>query len=167
MAFPHGCIEADADALAHYAALCQEPTSRQPNTLLPDAASSMPRWKHAPDFRSLHVRTSGQWHHAKCPTIQGCFSFDTAAPRGRSRINIPASTDTPLNAEGEGQARQLAARLKDEKLASVFTSPLQRARRTCELAGFAARAEDDADLVEWNYGDYEGRVTVDIGEATA
>ena len=44
----------------------------------------------------------------------------------------------------------------------VFTSPLQRARRTCELAGFAAVAEVDPDLVEWNYGEYEGRRTAEI-----
>ena len=44
----------------------------------------------------------------------------------------------------------------------MFTSPLQRAARTCELAGFAAAAEVDRDLVEWNYGDYEGQRTVEI-----
>jgi broad specificity phosphatase PhoE len=44
----------------------------------------------------------------------------------------------------------------------VFTSPLQRALRTCELAGFAAVAEVDRDLLEWNYGDYEGRRTAEI-----
>ncbi len=71
-------------------------------------------------------------------------------------------TDIPLNAEGERQARRLAVRLRREKFAGVFTSPLSRARRTCELAGFAARAKDNADLVEWDYGDYEGRITVDI-----
>jgi probable phosphoglycerate mutase len=46
--------------------------------------------------------------------------------------------------------------------AKVFTSPLQRAVRTCELAGFGAVAEIDPDLVEWNYGQYEGRLTADI-----
>ena len=46
--------------------------------------------------------------------------------------------------------------------AKVFTSPLQRATRTCELAGFGALAEIDRDLLEWNYGEYEGRLTTDV-----
>src|SRR5580765_326568 len=71
-------------------------------------------------------------------------------------------TDIPLNALGEAQARGLAAQLRDEHFARVFTSPLVRARRTCELAGFAGRAELTPDLVEWDYGDYEGRRTNDI-----
>jgi probable phosphoglycerate mutase len=56
----------------------------------------------------------------------------------------------------------LGERLKGLEVARVFTSPLQRAKRTCELAGFGSRAEVDPDLVEWNYGDYEGLRTVDI-----
>ena len=48
------------------------------------------------------------------------------------------------------------------KFAQVLTSPLQRASRTCQLAGFGAVAEIDGDLVEWNYGDYEGRTSADI-----
>ena len=48
------------------------------------------------------------------------------------------------------------------QFARVFTSPLQRAHRTCELAGFGAVAESDRDLVEWDYGDYEGRTSADI-----
>ena len=71
-------------------------------------------------------------------------------------------TDISLNANGEERARGLGARLKGEKFAQVFTSPLVRARRTCELAGFAARAEVNPDLVEWDYGAYEGRTTLDI-----
>jgi probable phosphoglycerate mutase len=62
----------------------------------------------------------------------------------------------PLNAEGERHARQLGERLKGRKFAKVFTSPLERAARTCELAGFGAVAEKDPDLVEWDYGQYEG-----------
>jgi broad specificity phosphatase PhoE len=71
-------------------------------------------------------------------------------------------TDLPLTDRGERNARRLAERLKGLSFNKVFTSPLQRALRTCELAGFGARAEVDRDLVEWNYGEYEGRRTDDI-----
>jgi broad specificity phosphatase PhoE len=66
-------------------------------------------------------------------------------------------TDLPLTERGERNARRLEERLRGLTFAKVFTSPLQRARCTCELAGFGAVAEIDEDLVEWNYGDYEGR----------
>lgn len=71
-------------------------------------------------------------------------------------------TDLPLTERGERNARSLGMRLKGLKVDRVFVSPLQRARRTCELAGFADRAEVDPDLVEWNYGDYEGLTTAEI-----
>jgi len=71
-------------------------------------------------------------------------------------------TDLPLTERGELNARRLGERLRGIPFAKVFTSPLRRAMRTCELAGFGAVAETDRDLVEWNYGQYEGRRTVDI-----
>lgn len=71
-------------------------------------------------------------------------------------------TDLPLTARGERNARSLKERLRGLRVAKVFTSPLQRVTRTCELAGFGDQAEIDRDLVEWNYGEYEGRRTVDI-----
>lgn len=71
-------------------------------------------------------------------------------------------TDLPLTARGECNARRLGERLKGLEFDRVFTSPLQRASRTCELAGFGPKAEVDRDLVEWNYGDYEGLRTADI-----
>jgi broad specificity phosphatase PhoE len=71
-------------------------------------------------------------------------------------------TDLPLTTRGECNARRLGERLKGLEFARVFTSPLQRAQRTCELAGFGSRAEMDRDLVEWNYGQYEGLSTADI-----
>src|SRR5215813_10007998 len=71
-------------------------------------------------------------------------------------------TDIPLTANGEAQAERLGERLRGLTFASVLVSPLQRARRTCELAGFGSLAEIEPDLIEWNYGDYEGRRTVDI-----
>jgi broad specificity phosphatase PhoE len=71
-------------------------------------------------------------------------------------------TDLPLTPNGERNARRLGERLKGMTFARVFTSPLQRAARTCELAGFGAVAETDPDLVEWNYGQYEGRHSAEI-----
>jgi len=71
-------------------------------------------------------------------------------------------TDLPLTERGERTARRLGERLKGLTFAAVLTSPLQRAARTCELAGFKSVAEVDKDLVEWDYGEYEGRRTVDI-----
>jgi broad specificity phosphatase PhoE len=71
-------------------------------------------------------------------------------------------TDLPLTPHGEELAKKLGPRLAGMSFAKVFTSPLQRARRTCELAGFGAQAETLPELVEWNYGDYEGIKTHDI-----
>jgi probable phosphoglycerate mutase len=71
-------------------------------------------------------------------------------------------TDLPLTERGERNALRLSERVKGLTFAKVFTSPLQRAARTCELAGFGAVAEIDRDLVEWNYGIYEGRRTTEI-----
>ena len=70
--------------------------------------------------------------------------------------------DLPLTEIGERNARKLGERLSGMTFAKVFTSPLCRAMQTCELAGFGAAAELDRDLVEWDDGEYEGRLTVDI-----
>ena len=71
-------------------------------------------------------------------------------------------TDLPLTERGEQNARALGQRLKGLNFVKVLTSPLQRARRTCEMAGFATAAGVDRDLLEWNYGQYEGRRTAEI-----
>jgi broad specificity phosphatase PhoE len=71
-------------------------------------------------------------------------------------------TDLPLTERGERTARRLGERLKGLTFFLVLTSPLQRAARTCELAGFKSVAEVDKDLVEWDYGQYEGRRTAEI-----
>jgi broad specificity phosphatase PhoE len=71
-------------------------------------------------------------------------------------------TDLPLTERGEGNARSLGHRLIGLSFAKVLTSSLQRASRTCQLAGFAAMAEADLDLVEWNYGEFEGLRTAEI-----
>src|SRR6266478_3360273 len=71
-------------------------------------------------------------------------------------------TDLPLTPQGQSNARGLADRLKGLVFSKVFTSPLQRARQTCALAGFGSLAEVDSDLVEWNYGEYEGLTSAQI-----
>ncbi|HTF68611.1 MAG TPA: histidine phosphatase family protein [Edaphobacter sp.] len=71
-------------------------------------------------------------------------------------------TDLALTERGERNARQLGNRLKGRAFLKVFTSPLQRAAKTCDLAGFGALAEVEPDLVEWDYGEYEGLRTDEI-----
>jgi len=71
-------------------------------------------------------------------------------------------TDIPLTERGEHDALQLGKHLRGITATRVFTSPLQRAKRTCELTGFGAAAEVDSDLVEWDYGDYEGLTSAQI-----
>lgn len=74
-------------------------------------------------------------------------------------------TDIQLSAQGEQNARRLAGLLAGVRFSSVLTSPRQRARRTCELAGLGADARPDPDLAEWDYGEYEGLRSADILES--
>jgi probable phosphoglycerate mutase len=71
-------------------------------------------------------------------------------------------TDIPLTATGEQQGKALGRHLAGHQFALVLTSPLGRARETCRLAGLAAAAEVSDDLLEWNYGIYEGRTTAAV-----
>ncbi|HVJ09403.1 MAG TPA: histidine phosphatase family protein [Acidisarcina sp.] len=71
-------------------------------------------------------------------------------------------TDLPLTEQGQREAVSLGPRLHELSFARVFTSPLQRASTTCKLAGFGDVAYVDPDLVEWNYGEYEGLRSVEI-----
>jgi probable phosphoglycerate mutase len=73
-------------------------------------------------------------------------------------------TDIPLTARGEDEARTLAPLLREVSFARVLTSPRQRARQTCELAGLGSVSIVEPDLAEWDYGEYEGQRTVDIRE---
>jgi probable phosphoglycerate mutase len=75
-------------------------------------------------------------------------------------------SDIPLEPEGEKQAVQVGRRLTDHEFSLVLTSPLERARRTCELAGFGDVATEDDDLAEWDYGEMEGRTTEQIRTAS-
>jgi broad specificity phosphatase PhoE len=76
-------------------------------------------------------------------------------------------TDIPLTDSGRAAARALAPLARRTKLALVLTSPLGRARETCELAGLAAHARPDPDLLEWDYGDYEGLTLAQIHRRAA
>lgn len=71
-------------------------------------------------------------------------------------------TDLPLTRRGEINATRLGERLQEMVFQQVLVSPLLRARRTCELAGFGDQAKVEPDLVEWNYGEYEGLTTAEI-----
>lgn len=71
-------------------------------------------------------------------------------------------TDIPLTENGVDQAMELGPRLAGVSFARILTSPLQRARHTCELAGLKGIPVIDPDLAEWNYGDYEGEKSSDI-----
>jgi broad specificity phosphatase PhoE len=71
-------------------------------------------------------------------------------------------TDLPLNERGKVHARQLGERLRRFSFGQVFTSPLERASKTCELAGFGAAVAVDHDLIEWDYGRFEGKRTGDV-----
>ena len=71
-------------------------------------------------------------------------------------------TDLALDEGGRSQARALAGRLGGHVFSRVLESPLSRARQTCDLAGFGAAAEPCPDLLEWDYGDYEGLTTAEV-----
>jgi len=77
------------------------------------------------------------------------------------------SSDIPLLPEGEAEARALAPLLAGQHFAEVWVSPLQRARRTCELAGLGAQAQPNENLREWDYGSYEGITTAEIRQTVA
>ena len=75
---------------------------------------------------------------------------------------LAGRTDLPLTDDGEANAKKLAPRLAQIAFDRVYTTPLQRARRTAELAGFANRAVVDPRLIEMSFGDYEGRTVQEI-----
>jgi len=97
--------------------------------------------------------------NSQLPTVYLARHGETAWSLSGQHTGV---TDLPLTARGEQNARMLGGRVRSLQFDKVLTSPLQRARRTCELAGFGAAAEVEPDLVEWNYGQYEGLRTSEI-----
>jgi broad specificity phosphatase PhoE len=97
--------------------------------------------------------------HIELPLTYLARHGDTAWSRSGQHTGL---TDLPLTEVGERNAGKLRDALSGLTFARVFSSPLRRAWRTCELAGFRHRAEIVRDLVEWDYGKYEGRRTAEI-----
>jgi probable phosphoglycerate mutase len=98
--------------------------------------------------------------------MSGALSTIYLARHGETACSISVQhtgrTDLPLTERGERNAHRLGERLKGVAFANVFTSPLQRAAGTCELAGYGKVAQLESDLLEWNYGEYEGRRSCEI-----
>ena len=105
------------------------------------------------------MNTNSEDRSADLPRLYLARHGDTAWTDSQQHTG---RTDLPLNERGEEHARQLGERLRGFSFVRVFTSPLQRASKTCELAGFGAVAEVDADLIEWDYGCLEGMRTSDV-----
>jgi broad specificity phosphatase PhoE len=116
--------------------------------------------------RWLGNKTDSQRHRSMLQRLDSPLPIVYLARHGETAWSLSGQhtglTDLPLTEAGERNARCLGGRLHGMSFARVFCSPLQRATRTCELAGFAHRAEIDRDLLEWDYGEYEGRLTADI-----
>ena len=112
------------------------------------------------------VSTSGERTPHENGTISNELPVVYLARHGETAWSLTGQhtglTDLPLTERGEENARALGKRLTGLNFGEVFTSPLQRATRTCELAGFGTVAEVDRDLVEWDYGQYEGLRTDEI-----
>ena len=95
---------------------------------------------------------------AALPTVTLVRHGETAWSLSGQHTSV---TDLPLTPKGERDAARIGERLRGHAFARTFTSPLLRARRTCELAGWAGATTDD-DLIEWRYGDYEGQTSKQI-----
>ncbi len=96
------------------------------------------------------------------PSCQDCFSPGTVIRRGPIRVSTPAGPTCRSTNAARSEPASSASSSRRFSFAHVFTSPLQRASKTCELAGFGAVADVDPDLVEWDYGRFEGKLTSEI-----
>ena len=98
--------------------------------------------------------------------MSGALSVAYLARHGETAWTLSGQhtgrTDLPLTEHGERQAQALGERLRGSTFAKVLVSPLRRAMRTAEMAGFGNAMETDPDLAEWDYGQYEGRRTAEI-----
>jgi broad specificity phosphatase PhoE len=112
------------------------------------------------------LRLDGEGPSHRNKTISNVLPVVYLARHGETDWSLTGQhtglTDLPLTERGEQNARALRERLTGLNLKKVFTSPLQRATRTCELAGFGTVAEVDRNLLEWDYGQYEGLTTAEI-----
>jgi probable phosphoglycerate mutase len=115
--------------------------------------------KDATIFRELHPPKRRQLMKQQLQVVYLARHGETAWSLTGQHTGL---TDLPLTEIGRQTAQRLGERLKGMIFAKVYTSPLQRARQTCELAGLGTLAEIDPDLVEWDYGQYEGRRGDDI-----
>jgi broad specificity phosphatase PhoE len=111
-------------------------------------------------------RLNGTCRQAECEAMSDSLPEIYLARHGETAWTISRQhtgrTDIPLTEQGERNARSLGERLRDTAFARIVSSPLQRAWRTCELAGFASDNPGDPELAEWDYGAYEGLTTAEI-----
>ena len=160
---------ADAPAIAGAAAAAPNTTSRRPiaATLIGFTRHLRVRSEMGPPH-SFHEPSTQPDEKTKlmrvCAAWSSC-SRATARPSGAATAATPGRTDVPLTDEGRRQAGLLARSLEGMEFARVLTSPLSRAVDTCRLAGLGDRAEPRDELLEWDYGEYEGlTTTADQGE---
>jgi probable phosphoglycerate mutase len=122
-------------------------------------ASKENELERSPDSRDTLDSLVGHAVHSDLPVVYLARHGETPWSLTGQHTGL---TDLPLTERGERNAKALASRLNGLKFSMVLTSPLQRAARTCALAGFASAAEIDRGLLEWDYGQYEGRRTAEI-----
>ena len=127
------------------------------------------RWRIAPNAtgRRAVVNTLPRWKGLSIRMSLNLYLIRHGETEWSLTGQHTGRTDIPLTPRGEEAARELAPGLKGIPFSHVLTSPLQRARKTCDLAGLGAAATVEPDLAEWDYGEYEGKRSVDIRKKRA